>query len=73
MLTKMGYHNSGNQLLYNGFTGEQIYSEIFIGPTYVKESLTIFSKYPFKNKKPELSLLIVCPSNLRVSFKVVAP
>ena len=34
MLTKMGYHNSGNQILYNGFTGEQIYSEIFIGPTY---------------------------------------
>jgi DNA-directed RNA polymerase II subunit RPB2 len=34
MLTKIGYHNSGNQLLYNGFTGEQIYSEIFIGPTY---------------------------------------
>ena len=30
----MGYHCSGNQLLYNGFTGEQIYSEIFIGPTY---------------------------------------
>ena len=34
MLTKIGYHNSGNQILYNGFTGEQIYSEIFIGPTY---------------------------------------
>jgi hypothetical protein len=34
MLTKMGYHNSGNQLLYNGYTGEQLYSEIFIGPTY---------------------------------------
>jgi DNA-directed RNA polymerase II subunit RPB2 len=34
MLTKMGYHCSGNQLLYNGFTGEQIYSEIYIGPTY---------------------------------------
>ena len=34
MLTKMGYHNSGNQLLYNGYTGEQIYSEIYIGPTY---------------------------------------
>jgi DNA-directed RNA polymerase II subunit RPB2 len=34
MLTKMGFHHSGNQLLYNGFTGEQIYSEIFIGPTY---------------------------------------
>ena len=34
MLTKMGFHSSGNQLLYNGMTGEQIYSEIFMGPTY---------------------------------------
>jgi DNA-directed RNA polymerase II subunit RPB2 len=34
MLTKMGYHKSGNQILYSGFTGEQLYSEIFIGPTY---------------------------------------
>ena len=34
MLTKMGFHKSGNQILYNGFTGEQLYSEIFIGPTY---------------------------------------
>jgi len=34
MLTRIGYHSSGNQLLYNGFSGEQIYSEIFIGPTY---------------------------------------
>ena len=34
MLTKVGYHRSGNQILYNGFTGQQIYSEIFIGPTY---------------------------------------
>jgi len=29
-----GYHSSGNQILYNGFTGEQMKSEIFIGPTY---------------------------------------
>jgi len=34
MLTKVGYHHSGNQILYNGFSGQQIYSEIFIGPTY---------------------------------------
>jgi DNA-directed RNA polymerase II subunit RPB2 len=34
MLTKVGYHHSGNQILYNGFTGQQLYSEIFIGPTY---------------------------------------
>ena len=34
MLTNMGYHCSGNQILYSGFTGEQIFSDIFIGPTY---------------------------------------
>ena len=34
MLTKIGYHSSGNQILYNGMTGTQIYSEIYIGPTY---------------------------------------
>ncbi len=34
MLNNVGYHHSGNEILYNGFTGEQIYSEIFIGPTY---------------------------------------
>ncbi len=34
MLTKMGYHHSGDQIMYNGFTGQQIYSEIYIGPTY---------------------------------------
>ena len=34
LLTNVGYHSSGNQLLYNGQSGEQMYSEIFIGPTY---------------------------------------
>jgi len=34
ILTKAGFHSSGNQLLYNGYTGEQLSSEIFIGPTY---------------------------------------
>jgi hypothetical protein len=34
VLTKVGFHSSGNELLYNGMTGEQIESEIFIGPTY---------------------------------------
>lgn len=33
-LIKYGFHSSGNQVLYNGFTGEQIESDIFIGPTY---------------------------------------
>jgi len=34
MLTKVGYHSSGNEILYNGMTGEQIETEIFIGPNY---------------------------------------
>ena len=34
MLTKVGFHSSGNEILYNGMTGEQLESEIFMGPTY---------------------------------------
>ena len=34
LLTSLGYHSSGNQVMYNGMTGEQIDSEIFVGPTY---------------------------------------
>ena len=34
MLTNIGFKSSGNELLYNGETGEQLESEIFIGPCY---------------------------------------
>ena len=34
MLTNAGFNSTGNQLLYNGFSGEQIQSDIYIGPTY---------------------------------------
>ena len=34
ILNDLGYHSSGNELLYNGSSGEQMQSEIFIGPTY---------------------------------------
>ena len=34
ILTKCGFHSSGNEILYNGQTGEQIESAVFIGPTY---------------------------------------
>lgn len=34
LLTESGMHSSGNDILYNGMSGEQIESEIFIGPTY---------------------------------------
>ena len=34
LLSANGYHSSGNEILYNGQTGEQVHTEIFIGPTY---------------------------------------
>jgi hypothetical protein len=34
VLNQFDYHSSGNELMYNGMTGEQIESAIFIGPTY---------------------------------------
>lgn len=33
-LIKLGYESYGNEVMYNGMTGEQIESSIFIGPTY---------------------------------------
>lgn len=34
MLNQYGYHSTGNEMLYNGNTGEQIESVFFMGPTY---------------------------------------
>jgi len=33
-LVKAGFNCTGNQILYNGMTGQQIQSDIYIGPTY---------------------------------------
>jgi DNA-directed RNA polymerase II subunit RPB2 len=34
MLNEYGFHSSGNEVLYNGMTGQQIESLIYMGPTY---------------------------------------
>jgi len=34
LLQKIGYHSSGNEVMYDGMSGRQIETEIFIGPTY---------------------------------------
>ena len=34
MLSEAGYSATGNEIMYNGETGEQLQSEIFVGPTY---------------------------------------
>ncbi len=33
-LTSAGFHSSGNEILYSGYTGEQLQANIYIGPTY---------------------------------------
>jgi DNA-directed RNA polymerase II subunit RPB2 len=33
-LEKAGYEGTGNEILYDGFTGEQLKTSIYIGPTY---------------------------------------
>ena len=34
LLTKMGMHSSGNEIMYSGLTGEQLVCTVFKGPTY---------------------------------------
>ncbi|MBG02287.1 MAG: hypothetical protein CL470_08465 [Acidimicrobiaceae bacterium] len=34
MLLNAGHEKNGNEILYNGFTGEQIKTQIFMGPTF---------------------------------------
>jgi len=34
LLVNAGFNSTGNQVLYNGMTGEQLKSDIYIGPTY---------------------------------------
>lgn len=34
LLSKNGYNSSGNEILYNGMTGEQMEADVFFGPTY---------------------------------------
>ena len=34
MLTKAGFNHTGNHVLYNGMTGEQLEANIYMGPTY---------------------------------------
>ena len=34
LLVNAGFHSSGNQILYNGMTGDQLAADIYMGPTY---------------------------------------
>ena len=58
ILTKqMGYHSKGSEVLYNGMTGEQIESNIFIGPTYyMRLKHMVKDKINYRSKGPRTAL-----------------
>ena len=57
ILQERGYHSSGNQLLYDGITGEQIEANIFIGPTYyMRLKHMVKDKINHRDEGPNTSL-----------------
>ena len=57
MLLRSGYHSSGNDILYNGMTGEQIETEIFIGPTYyMRLKHMVKDKVNYRERGPRVAM-----------------
>ena len=56
-LVDNGFHSSGNDILYNGMTGEQIESEIYFGPTYyMRLKHMVKDKINYRAKGPRTAL-----------------
>ena len=62
-LNSYGFDNHGNEILYNGFNGQQIKCEIFIGPTFyfrlkhmVADKLNVRGHDRDKNELPKVML-----------------
>jgi len=56
-LVKLGYHSSGNEMMYNGMTGEPIESNIFVGPTYyMRLKHMVKDKINFRARGPNTAL-----------------
>lgn len=57
LLTKSGYHSSGNEILYNGMTGEQLEVEVFMGPNYyMRLKHMVKDKINFRARGPNTEL-----------------
>ena len=58
ILKKNNFHSSGNEIMYNGMTGEQLETEIYIGPTYyerLKHMVKDKINYRSKGKRDALT------------------
>jgi len=57
LLVKEGFHSSGNQILYNGMTGDQLEANIYIGPTYyMRLKHMVKDKINYRARGPNTSL-----------------
>ena len=57
LLQKYGYEEWGNEIMYSGITGEQLKTEIFIGPTYYQRiKLMVADKMHSRSTGPKQSL-----------------
>ena len=57
LLTELGYHSSGNEILYNGMTGQQLESDVFIGPNYyMRLKHMVKDKINYRSSGPKTTL-----------------
>ena len=57
VLNKCDFHSSGNELLYNGMTGEQLEAEVYIGPNYyMRLKHMVKDKVNYRAKGPRTQL-----------------
>jgi DNA-directed RNA polymerase II subunit RPB2 len=57
VLNSCNFHSSGNELLYNGMTGEQLEAEVYIGPNYyMRLKHMVKDKVNYRAKGPRTQL-----------------
>jgi DNA-directed RNA polymerase II subunit RPB2 len=57
LLVDAGFHSSGNEILYNGMTGQQLSADIYIGPTYyMRLKHMVKGKINFRARGPNTML-----------------
>ena len=57
VLTEYGFHSSGTEVLYNGMTGEELKSDIYIGPTYyMRLKQMVKDKINYRSQGPRTQL-----------------
>lgn len=57
MLTKAGFNHTGNHILYNGMTGDQIQANVYMGPTYyMRLKHMVKDKVNFRARGPNQQL-----------------